>query len=78
MGIYKVIKIADKFVATHLSKTGIGFYTDLFIDNEKNYWLAFEGGVFRQKNLYTTFGSTPGDTILFGGTTVKSFIRQCI
>jgi len=74
MGIYKVIKIADKFVATHLSKTGIGFYTDLFIDNEKNYWLAFEGGVFRQKNLYTTFGSTPGDTILFGSTTVKSFL----
>jgi signal transduction histidine kinase/ligand-binding sensor domain-containing protein len=75
-GIYVIKNNKNKFVATHLQKAEVQIYYDLFIDQYKNYWLAFEGGIYKRMDLNNVFGSTPGDTILFPGTGAKSFLHD--
>lgn len=60
----------------YFAETGSGFYYDIFIDKQKNYWLATENGIYRKKHLDKKFGQSQGDTVLFQSLGIKSFLTD--
>ncbi len=75
-GIYSVFKKGNEFKTYYYKKTGAGFFYDIFIDNNRNFWIATENGIIVKKDLDQTFGFNNTDTILFKGVGIKSFLHD--
>ncbi len=75
-GIHKIYKSGEKYVSPYRDFLRMGFFYDIYIDKEKNFWLAYEGGIIRGKNLNTSLGVNPGDTLLLKNVGVKSFLED--
>jgi len=73
-GIYAVYNSGNGI--EYFEETGTGFYYDIFIDKQKNYWLATENGIYRKKHLDKLFGQTEEDTLLFRHIGIKSFLAD--
>lgn len=74
LGVYRVVKNENRYKVHHFDKVGTGFFKDIFIDHQQNFWLAVENGLIRKKKINLEKPMSSGDTILFSGIGVSSFL----
>ena len=71
-GIYGAYQQGGKFKVHHYTESGGGYYYDIFVPDNKSFWLATENGIFCKSSLH----DEKPDSILFKDFGIKSFHRD--